>query len=223
MFSRVWTGFLAGGVIGIAVVVGLVATDTRVHHIEHTSAVAQPSPGAASAFIDAWRSMRTGTWTIDETFVRSAGQGRSFTGQIHEAQRPPQRVKAAFGTKTIELPGKTIVCAADTGDAQGLCRAADTDVTYDQSVQTDIDAIQKLVQGDYAPYLVAQASQHCFVLTPRGTLVSSTWGQKASFCFDASTGALQNSEIVRGDTTDSTRATSIRGSVLDSEFAQSQT
>jgi hypothetical protein len=222
MFSRVWIGFVSGAVIGIAIVVGLMATDTRVHDTDDALAVAQPSAKAATTFVDAWKTMRTGTWTLDETFVRTAGAGRSFTGQIHEAQRPPQRVRAAFGTKTIELPGKTVVCAADTGNAKGACRSENTDITYDESVQSDVDGLQKLVIGDYSPYSVAASSRHCFVVQAKGTLVSPTWGRKATFCFDASTGALQSSEIVRGEATDSTSATSIRSSVLDSEFVQSE-
>jgi hypothetical protein len=223
MFRRISYGFVSGAVIGIAIVVVLVATGTRVHDTDDSHADAQPSPEAAEGFVNAWKAMRTGTWSADETFVRMANDGRTFQGQIHEAQRPPKRVRVAFGTKTLELPGKTVVCAADSGEAKGDCRSEETSQTFEQSVDAELRGVQQLVVGSSAPYSVSQTTRHCFRLQARGNSTGSTWGQLATFCFDGDTGAMQSSEIDRGNVTDTTSATSIHANVSDAEFAQSAT
>jgi hypothetical protein len=219
MFQRVSTGFAVGAVLGTLIVVGLVATETRVHEPRSGHAAAGvPSEEAAREFVEDWRRMREGTWTIDSTYVRVAEDGRTSRSEIHEAQRPPDRIRTISGTTSIERPGKLIVCAPDTGDAKGSCRTQETSETYEQGVAEEVGGVEQLVTGPASTYGVSKTSRHCYALQAVTTGGISNWGERAAFCFDDETGALKSTEVVRGGVTDSITATSISGDVKDSEF-----
>lgn len=222
MFQRVSIGFVAGAVLGVLIIAGLVITDTRVHDPGSAHAASGvPSEEAAQEFVEDWHRMRTGTWTVDSSFVRVATDGRTYRGEIHEAQRSPQRIRVAFGTTSLEQPGKLTVCAPDTKEAKGSCRSTDRTETYEQTVESDVQNVRTLVTGPGSLYGVAKTSRHCYLLQATATTnASSTWGQRSTFCFDEETGAVESSEIVRGDVTDTTTATSIKSQVADSEFQQ---
>jgi hypothetical protein len=219
MFQRVWTGFVAGAVIGVLIVVALLITDTRVHDTtsSHTE-VGIPSEEAALEFVDDWRRMREGTWVVDATFTRVRADGQSITGEIHEAQRPPERVRVEFGTSRIERENEIVVCAPDTDDAKGECRSSPNNEDYEAAVEDDLRRIRTLVVGPASQYGVAKSTERCYVLQATSSQASSTWGERSTFCFDDKTGAIERTEIVRGDVTDATVARSISSKVDDSEF-----
>jgi sorbitol-specific phosphotransferase system component IIA len=220
MFKRVSTGFAAGAVLGMVIVGGLLLTDTRVHDPgSKRISSGIPSEEAAQEFIHDWRRMREGTWTTDATYTRVSSDGHTSRSEIHEAQRPPQRIRILAGSTSIEEPGKLTVCAPDTDGAKGQCRTEETQATYAEGVDSEVKDVEQLVSGPASVYGVARSSRHCYALQAIGSDASSSWGEHATFCFDGDTGAMKSTEIVRGGgVTDSITTTSVRSDVKDSEF-----
>jgi hypothetical protein len=221
MFQRVSLGFATGAVLGILIIAALLVTDTRVHEPGSAHAASGvPSEEAAQEFVDDWRRMREGTWTTDATYVRVSADGRSSRSEIHEAQRPPDRIRTVSGSTSIERPGKIIVCAPDTGEAKGDCRTQETTRTYQDGVNEEVSGVEELVLGPASTYGVSKSSRHCYALQAVSSSAVSSWGERAAFCFDDKTGALKSTEVVRGGVTDSITVTSVRSDVQDSEFDQ---
>lgn len=217
MFQRAFYGLTAGVSLGLLIVVALVLTDTRVQSSGVVESASVPSKQAEYRFVEAWKRMRSGTWSVDSKYVRTSASGQNLTGEVHEAQRPPQRVRTAFGTTTIDQPGKTVICAPSSAEVKGGCRTSDGGESFEVANNREVATVQDLVTGVDQAYAVAQVSRHCFELRAVGAK-AGTWGKKATFCFDSATGAIQQSTILRGEITDTITATSISDRVKDSEF-----
>ena len=64
-----------------------------------------------------------------------------------------------------------------------------------------------------------ETGRGCFDLRLLVVLAAPPYGRQATFCFDAATGALARTEIVRPEATDREQAVEIRSTVVDADLA----
>ena len=172
---------------------------------------------AAQRFLDAWRRSLTTSWSIEESLDRTTATGAHAVFPIHQAQRPPDRIKVGIGAVDARQ-GDTLVACAPGSDGKVRCTPQGTAPPYDQQVDQTILALRPYVLGTQALYSVVQLAG-CFQLTLRlPGYPSPPYGSSADFCFDPGTGAPAGTVIVRAEGTDRTRVISAHAPATDADL-----
>ena len=73
--------------------------------------------------------------------------------------------------------------------------------------------------GPVPIYSVSRDGPGCFRLDRQIQYLAPPYGDHASFCFDAKTGALVKTEVVRPEATDVTTAVVVTSDVVDADLA----
>lgn len=200
---------VAGALVGIGVVAALVATDRR---------TAGPVPDASSTFVEAWRRSLTETYWVRWQFSRHRPDGSVVaTAVVSRAQRPPDVVVRGPDGVRGRVGGRRVGCL--TGPGGPVCRDGGAAPPYVADVEAELGLLRALVAGPGAAYRVrAGPERGCFVLVLRARLVAPPYGEDATFCFDARTGALARSVVRRPEVTDTHVAVALRGTVRPEEL-----
>lgn len=207
-------GALAGALAAAVVVVGTVAVGSDDPPVEPS--LAPTATSAAARFVDAWRHHRAGTWLVEGRMVRQTPGGR-FETPVRRAQRPPLRSTAGFGAAEAIAGDVAVACNPSPDDGSALCRSGAT-ATYDEQVAAELRTLEGLVEGDDAPYAVADVGLGCFALDLRVDAAAPPYGQRATLCFDGATGALVRADVRRQGGRDLFEATAVRGEVSDADL-----
>src|ERR1700730_1957772 len=92
--------------IGTRIVAGLAPKGTTVGGRRSpvtTTTTAPPSrPADISSFLAAERHMLTGTWVVDEQFVRRTPAGANVASSVRRAQRPPYSLSQGSQTADVQ-------------------------------------------------------------------------------------------------------------------------
>ena len=173
---------------------------------------------AAASFLDAWAASRAGTWKVDATFERTPARGDGkLSSPLEMVQRPPDRLVRQFGSVTGVIDGKEVGCAPAPGGSV-KCRAG-APVDYAKEVATELDRLEGYVAGPVPIYSVSRDGPGCFRLDRQIEYLAPPYGDHARFCFDAKTGALVKTEVVRPEATDVTTAVVVTSDVADADLA----
>ena len=140
-----------------------------------------PPADAAPAFLRVWRRSLTGTWVVEQRFDRVLANGRRLSSTVHRAQRPPE----------------SLVCSAATGK-QRTCEPPLT-TPFDARVARDMALLRGYVTGRTRLYAVTAGDSGCFRLRLVASVLTPPYGRRATFCFDAATGAPLRSEVRRDE------------------------
>ena len=209
---RPLAGIVAGVLVGAAGVAAMVVTD-------ETTEDDQPaeSGAAARAFVAAWDRRLRGTWVVTATFTRTFNDRRTLTGEIREAQRPPDRLRRGLGSTEGRVGDRRLACTAVEGAAT-QCREAGAALPYDEEVRRELGLLSGYVRGRDRLYAVTEDGG-CFRLRLLRRLLAPPYGDAARFCFDGATGALRSVEVRRDRALDETRAIEIRATVTDADLS----
>ena len=193
----------------LALTVAVVASASCTAHRRSASA---PSPAAqrrsADRFLAAWRRSLEGTWAIDATFERRAGT-RRLSFEVHQAQRPPDRLRVAGATVEGRVGGRTVGCTTDAS-GQRSCRDGGPAPPYDDDVRSQVDTLATYFAGPAPLYRAEVSGGTCFGLVLQRAILSPPYGERARFCFDRATGAPTLSEVHKRGSVDVTRAVAVR-------------
>lgn len=196
-----------GAVIVAAVVVG-VALAVLVALVDEPD-----PPPAHEAFLAAWRRSLTGTYVVEHVIERRLVSGRGLSTERTIAQRPPDRIED--GTSGIEgrVGGRRFGCVPDGG-----CRFGGAARPYRDDVAEEMDLLRAMVDADPPLYRTEYGDDGCFVLVLQARILAPPYGEDATFCFDAETGALVRSVVRRAEATDTTTAVALRAEVRPSDL-----
>jgi hypothetical protein len=176
-----------------------------------------PAPAPApDAFLGAWRRSLTGTYVAHQVVERRLLSGRQFSSEVTLAQRPPDRIRAASGGTEGRVGGRRFGCVPDGG-----CRFGGDAPPYDAFVEEELDLLRAMVASETPLYAVTRTGddERCFLLTLRARILAPPYGEDATFCFDARTGALRQSVVHRAEATDTTTTIDLRAGVRASDLA----
>jgi hypothetical protein len=175
---------------------------------------------ATPAFIEAYERSRTGTYAIVEIFERRLVDGRTFNTEITTAQRPPNRLVTSGTTIEGEVDGERVACAraGDTEEGDLGCRRAPVTQSFAARVREEVDLLRALVTGRLAAYAVRWADGGCFEMRLRARILNPPYGEDATLCFDAATGAPRSTLIHRTQSTDTRTTVDLRADVTDADF-----
>jgi hypothetical protein len=207
-FQRPLYGAIVGLIVGVVIVVTMSSLDVHVTRRAAPTPVVITTPQAADAFVVAWQRMGESAWAVDSAFTRRLNDGRHLNALQFQAQRGPDYVSRAFGSVTLFSGGRRYACGTGP-DETTSCRDAGA-ADHREQAASDVAAVRLQVTGTRALYDVQQQSAQCFGLYARPMTAVLQWGERATFCFDAATGAMRRSEFDRTDSTDVVQATSIR-------------
>jgi hypothetical protein len=182
-------------------------------HDRHEHRADSESAAAAANFVAAWRRSRAGTWVVDATFERVTASGRRLAGQVHMAQRPPDRLVTGLGAVDGRRGDRRLACATDPGGAL-RCRDGAQVRPYAEEVDSEVATLRTYVHGPGAFYAVRQDGE-CFALRLSRQILSPPYGSRARFCFDRATGAPVRSQVTRREATDRTVAGAVRARPSD--------
>lgn len=205
---RPLAGVVAGVLVGSVVVAALAVRDFSPTRIEEPHGVVH-SGAAAEAFLAAWEHMLNGTWVVRAVFTRHVPGRQPLVGEIHEAQRPPDRLRRGLGTIEARVNGRRTACA-QPADGPVQCRDGGPAPPYEEDVAAELALLRGYVTGAGRLYDVGAENRGCFRLTLRARILAPPYGDTARLCFDAATGALRSVDVERGQARDETRAIEIR-------------
>ena len=83
---------------------------------------------------------------------------------------------------------------------------------------TDVDLLRALTTGPLAAYEVRWGDDGCFQLELRARILNPPYGEDATLCFDAATGAPRSTLIHRTQSTDTRRTLNLRAEVTDADL-----
>ena len=214
---RPLVGAVAGAVVG-AVVVGVLAVNDFAFDEELTPATTSESQEAADAFLAAWERKLRGTWVARSEFTRTTATRQTLSGEVHEAQRPPDRVRRGLGSVDARIDGRRLACApTETGEVQ--CRDGGPAPPYEDEVASELGLLRGYVMGRARLYAVSAESSTCFRLRLVQRMLAPPYGAVARFCFQAATGAPLRAEIRRNGTLDVTRALEVGADPTPADLA----
>ena len=121
------------------------------------------------------------------------------------------------GAVDARLDGRVLRCGTDP-DGQHRCFSGPPARPYDDEVAAEMDRLGSYVSGERPLYRVEAAGAGCFVLELALALPSPPYGERATFCFDAATGARTRTVIERPEATDTTEVMSYAAAVTDADF-----
>jgi hypothetical protein len=192
----------------------------RVERLPPQTAVPATDPGARDALVALVAAGARATWRVDSAFVRTAA-GRTLRAQLVEVNRPPDHVVVGLGGATGTFRGRDLTCSSSAGGA--LCHGGG-DAGRTPAV-TDAAALAALTAPSIGWYAARAAPDRtiaglrawCFTLlwTDRGN--AKSWGDRAELCFSRD-GVPLAQRVVRGDSTDDTRASSVTRTVTDTQL-----
>ena len=204
----------------VVALVGLLAACIAAYVIG-TPAPSLRGDAAARRFLDTWRESRNATFVVDSDFTRTLPGGQQLKDKTRIVQRPPgDRLTSGFGSASGRLGGHIYRCAP-TSDATSTCLQSTLAPAYASEVDGEIATLAGYVQGDRPLYRVTAFVDQpgpCFRLDLAIELPSPPYGRHALFCFDRQTLAPNLTVIERDEATDRTQATSIRGTVTDTDL-----
>jgi hypothetical protein len=178
--------------------------------------------GDAAAFVAAWERRLTGTWAVEGQTERSRldGTAGELRTAFRAAQRPPDRIIEQYGSVDAQLGGRSIGCGATVEGSDVLtCTDRGAAEPYAANVAEQLLRLRALVLGDAPAYTVTGRGDGCFDLAIVKADPAPPLGDTASFCFDATTGAMVSSEILSVGVLDRTFATTVRATVTDADLA----
>jgi len=215
--GKPFAGLLAGTLLGLSIVMVLVALDVEIGKKSSDPLAIVTTPQAATGFVDAWQRMRSGTWAVDSDYLRRTPDGRTLSGSVHEARRPPDHIRIALGSVDATLRGRRLVCGSSPAGEQA-CRdggpAPDDAAEAAQELQT----LRSNVLGTTPTYDVADQGGGCFALYPRPSPLDAQWGPGSRFCFDPQSGAPTLTDIRRSGGSDVITALSVRRQPTDADL-----
>lgn len=174
----------------------------------------RPDPlPAPEAFVAAWRRSLTGTYVAEQIVERRLVSGRTFSSEVTIAQRPPDRVRSDSSGTEGRVGGRRFGCVPDGG-----CRFGGAAPPYADDVAEELDLLRAMVVSDTPLYRV-ERDDGCFVLVLQARILAPPYGEDATFCFDAATGALRRSVVHRAEATDTTTTVDLRAAVRPSDLA----
>lgn len=188
-----------------AVLAGLLAGALAVAFLVVRDAEREP---AAAGLLRAYRASLTGTYVLEQDVTRRLVSGRTFRSEVRIVQRPPDRIRVDGSGTTGRVGGRTFGCVAGGGCRWG--GPAERDAAF---VDGEVALLRALVTGDGAAYAVRRAGRGCYVLVLRARVLAPPYGEDATLCFDATTGALVRAVVHRAEATDTTTTRLLRGRV----------
>jgi hypothetical protein len=174
-----------------------------------------PDAGSpTSAFLRAWRRSLTGTYVARQVIERRLVSGRSFSSEVTIAQRPPDRIRNGSSGIEGRVGGRRFGCVPDGG-----CRFGGIAPPYGREVGEELDLLRAMVAARTSLYRVERARDGCYVLVLQARILAPPYGEDATFCFDAVTGALRRSVVRRAEATDTTTTVDLRAEVRPADLA----
>lgn len=179
--------------------------------------------GEAEIFIAAWRVHLLSSWSVDQVQDRTTDAGAHLRIDVHEAQRPPDRVRIGLGSVDARRGQTLIACASASGDSSGrpACRAQATKTSWQDEVDNQLAALRGALVGNRAVFTVMVAGPGCFVFRLRGSTgpVPVTLGRGARYCLDPQTGAVLSSTVQRVGALDSLTTIEHHSPATDTDLA----
>lgn len=175
-----------------------------------------PDPGMPTgAFLRAWRRSLTGTYVARQVIDRRLVSGRTFSSEVTIVQRPPDRIRNGSSGIEGRVDGRRFGCVPDGG-----CRFGGLAPPYAREVEEELALLRAMVAVRTPLYRVEWGDgDGCFVLILQARILAPPYGEDATFCFDAATGALRRSVVHRAEATDTTTTTDLRGEVAAADLA----
>ncbi|HET7654879.1 MAG TPA: hypothetical protein VFK42_17735 [Acidimicrobiales bacterium] len=172
-------------------------------------------PPAVDAFLAAWRRSLTGTYATHQVVERRLVSGRTFSSEVTLAQRPPDRIRVDSSGTEGRVGGRRFGCVPDGG-----CRFGGDAPPYAKDVDDEMGLLRAIVASETPLYATAysDAGAGCFLLVLRARVLAPPYGEDATFCFDAATGALRTSVVHRAEATDTTTTVDLRAGVRPSDL-----
>lgn len=214
---RPLVGAIAGTLVGAAAVVVLAVNDVASDDPSPTTTRSE-SREAAEELLAAWERKLRGTWVARSEFTRTTATRQTLSGEVHEAQRPPDRVRRGLGSVDARIGGRRVACApTERGEVQ--CRDGGAAPPYDEEVAADLEILRGYVTGPRRLYAVAAEGVTCYRLRLVRRMLAPPYGDVARFCFQAATGGPLSAEIRRDGTLDVTRAVEVRADPTPEDLA----
>jgi hypothetical protein len=174
-----------------------------------------PDAGApTSAFLRAWRRSLTGTYVAHQVIERQLVSGRRFSSEVTIAQRPPDRIRNGSSGTEGRVGGRRFGCVPDGG-----CRFGGRARPYAEEVDEELDLLRAMVAVETPLYRVEHGDGGCFVLVLQARILAPPYGEDATFCFDALTGALRRAVVHRAEATDTTTTLDLRAQIRPSDLS----
>jgi hypothetical protein len=172
-------------------------------------------PPAVDAFLAAWRRSLTGSYATHQVVERRLVSGRTFSSEVTLAQRPPDRIRVDSSGTEGRVGGRRFGCVPDGG-----CRFGGDAPPYAKDVDDEMGLLRAIVASETPLYATAysDAGAGCFLLVLRARVLAPPYGEDATFCFDAATGALRTSVVHRAEATDTTTTVDLRAGVRPSDL-----
>ena len=202
-------GAVAGVVVGVLLAVALAASGALDEPGEEPF---ETDPEAAADFLDAWQRSRFETFVVTSRFTRTV-EGRSgLASEVVLVQDPPTRIVRQMGSVSGRVGDREIACT--TPPAGGLeCLPGRPVPSYDREALDELALLERYVEGPRRPLYFVDRVDGCFRLRLSVEAPDPPLGETARYCFDAGTGALRRTEIVRREGRDLTEAVDIRTEV----------
>lgn len=205
-----------GGVVGLVVVAVMVGLEPPA-----PSPPPGPTAQAATDFLSAWRAHLLASWSVTQIDTRVTTAGATLRTPVHEAQRPPDRVREG-GVAVEARRGSTLVaCAVPPGGDHPVCRQAPATQTWAQATDAEMALLTRLVTGTRPVYAVTARPGGCFDLTllrpPDSVPVSL--GRGSQYCLDPTTGAVLSSRVQRVGAVDTVTTTEVHAPARDSDLS----
>lgn len=211
----VWTACLCA-VIGIITVVVMIAVEPA-----PPPPPPGPTPAAADAFLRAWRAHLLASWSVSQVEERVTTAGATLRIPIHEAQRPPDRVREGGAAVEARRGATLIACAVPPGGDHPVCRQAPATQTWGQATDAEMAVLSRLVTGPRAVYGVTAELGGCFDLVLRRPpeSVPVSLGRGSQYCMDPITGVVLSSRVQRVGAVDTVTTVEHHAPATDADLA----
>lgn len=203
---------VTGAVVGLVVVGVLVLTEPG-----PPPPPAGPTAAAAADFLTAWRAHLLATWSVTQVEERVTTSGATLRIALHEAQRPPDRVREGGAAIEARRGSTLIACAVPPGGDHPVCRQAPTRQTWAEAADAEMVILGRLVSGAQPVYAVTARPGGCFDLALRRPpeSVPVSLGRGSQYCIDAATGAVTSSRVQRVGAVDTVTTTEFHAPARD--------
>lgn len=207
---------VVGAVVGLAGVAGILVAEPGPR-----PAPPGPTPQAAAGFLAAWHAHLLASWSVAQIEERVTAAGATLRIAIHEAQRPPDRVREGGAAVEARRGSVLIACAVPPGGDHPVCRQAPTSQTWAQGTDAEMAILARLVSGDRPVYAVTARAGGCFDLTLRRSpeSVPVSLGRGSRYCIDAATGAVTSSRVQRVGAVDTVTTTELHAPARDGDLS----
>ncbi|GAC1355170.1 MAG: hypothetical protein NVSMB4_16440 [Acidimicrobiales bacterium] len=213
-----WTAVLSA-LLGLSVCGFLFAADIPAGLRRPEPVVANPK--AAADFLIAWQAHLLASWSVNQVEERTTTSGGTLRFTLHEAQRPPDRVRLGGGATEARRGFTLVACAVPPRGDHPVCRQAPTRRTWREDVERDMSALRALVEGPGAVYGVRSPSSGCWDLILRRPeeTVPVVLGRGSQYCLDPATGAVLSSRVQRIGAVDRVTTVARHAPATDADLA----